>query len=106
MITEKEKLDRMLAGLAKLCGENDATLFARTDGKRPIVSLQVGSLWKDFKRVDRDGSWPIDHPVDLDLDLTIQKIHEARQQYLPGNAHIALELAFELLTRYKRSGGQ
>ena len=42
--------------LVVLCAKHNATLFARTDGKSQILSLQLGRFWIDYVRIDGTGA--------------------------------------------------
>lgn len=42
--------------LISLCKRHGAVVYARTDGKRPILSIEKGRIWLDFKRIDGDGA--------------------------------------------------
>ena len=56
-----------VAELVKACEKYNAALFPRTDGKRQILSMQVGELWLDFVRIDRDGARPLPPKTPEDL---------------------------------------
>ena len=58
-----EKTNEFLRDLTELCAKHRAVLFARTDGKRQILSVELGqdaarSLWLDFRRIDGSGAQP------------------------------------------------
>lgn len=48
----------LIAELVAACEKHGATLFARTDGKHQILSIQVGELWLDYRRIDGTGAQP------------------------------------------------
>ena len=46
-----KEIDEFVSKLVSLCAEYGAVIFPRTDGKRHILSIEVGGIRLDFKRV-------------------------------------------------------
>lgn len=49
-----------LESLIALCKRHNARLFARSDGKSPIIGVMVGETWTDFKRINGEEAVPYD----------------------------------------------